>query len=75
MITLRIKGTAISDSSQDEVVLRITEDTSIIHVDGSEATMDELSKDAEIIAFYSPLLTRSLPPIGTAGKLILLNME
>ncbi|SDG24210.1 hypothetical protein SAMN04488542_1313 [Fontibacillus panacisegetis] len=73
--SIRVQGSGISTSSPAEVIVNITEDTSLIHVDGTEAAVNELTKDTKIVAFYSPLLTRSLPPIGNAEKVIVIPSE
>ncbi|MNN09595.1 Protease inhibitor precursor [compost metagenome] len=73
--SIRVQGSGIGASSPDEVVLNVSEDTTLIHVDGTKATVDELTKDAKVVAFYSPLLTRSLPPIGNAEKVIVVPAE
>lgn len=67
---IEISGIGLSETSQDRVILNINEDTQIVDPQGKTLKADVLTKDAAIIGFYSPLLTRSLPPIGTAWKLV-----
>lgn len=67
---IEISGIGLSETSQDRVILNINEDTQIVDPQGETLKPDVLIKDAAIIGFYSPLLTRSLPPIGTAWKLV-----
>lgn len=74
-VRIRVQGSAISASSPEEVILNITEATTLIHVDGTKAAVDELTKDTKVVTFYSPLLTRSLPPISNAEKVIVVPAE
>jgi hypothetical protein len=69
-ISITIKGTGLNDLSPSEVVLRISKDTVLIDKDGEAVKSSALVKGAEVMGFYSPLLTRSLPPIGTAVKVV-----
>ncbi|MNC68852.1 hypothetical protein D3C75_1194900 [compost metagenome] len=61
-----MKGAGLTDSSPEEVVLRIAKDT-VLQNDG----VSELTKGARVVGFYTPMLTKSLPPIGTALKMTL----
>ncbi|MBW4082072.1 copper amine oxidase N-terminal domain-containing protein [Paenibacillus sp. S150] len=70
-VSLRIQGSALSEKSQTEVVLRLTEDTAIINESGEATDRSGLVQGAEVIGFYGPVLTRSLPPTGTALKMVL----
>ncbi|MDH6428883.1 MULTISPECIES: stalk domain-containing protein [Paenibacillus] len=69
-ISITVKGSGLSELSQKEVVLRISEDTVLINKDGEAVKSSELVKGTKVIGFYSPVLTRSLPPIGTAVKVV-----
>ncbi|KWX71794.1 copper amine oxidase N-terminal domain-containing protein [Paenibacillus jilunlii] len=70
-VSIRIRGSALSEKSQNEVVLRLTKDTVIINENGETASSADVTQGAEVISFYSPMLTRSLPPSGTALKVVL----
>lgn len=70
-LSIFIKGNGLSDLSQKEVVLNISKDTVLINNDGEAVTSSELVKGAQVIGFYSPVLTRSLPPIGNAEKVVI----
>ena len=39
--------------------------------DGKALKTSDLVGDAEIIGYYGPVLTKSLPPIGNAIKIVL----
>ena len=51
-------------------MLNIAKDTLIVNHEGETVKAEELTKGAKVIGFYSPMLTRSLPPIGTAWKVV-----
>ncbi|OKP99680.1 copper amine oxidase N-terminal domain-containing protein [Paenibacillus sp. P46E] len=69
--SIRIRGSALSEKSQNEVVLRLTEATVVVNSNGEAVSPADLTEGAEVIGFYSPFLTRSLPPTGTALKVVL----
>ncbi|MEK5434832.1 copper amine oxidase N-terminal domain-containing protein [Paenibacillus sp. FSL H8-0261] len=69
-ISITVKGSGLNEQSQQEVVLRISKDTALINTDGKAVNSSELVKGAKVIGFYSPMLTKSLPPIGTAAKVV-----
>ncbi|GAA3409635.1 copper amine oxidase N-terminal domain-containing protein [Paenibacillus hodogayensis] len=70
-ISLRIKGKGITDKSPDEVVLRLNDKTVLTNTDGESVELSALTKGAKVIGYYNGVLTRSLPPIGTAWKIVL----
>lgn len=70
-VSFLIRGSALSEKSQNEVVLRLAKDTVVINENGEAASPADVIQGAEAISFYSPLLTRSLPPSGTALKVVL----
>lgn len=72
-LKIRVKGTGITEDSPEEVVLMLSPDTVIVNQEGKEMKASELEKDAQVLAFYSPVLTRSLPPIGKASKVVYLG--
>lgn len=69
-ISITVKGSGLNEMSQAEVVLNISADTVLMNQDGEAVQSSELVKGAKVIGFYSPMLTRSLPPIGTAVKVV-----
>lgn len=70
-VSVRVKGAGLTDSSPEEVVLRIAKDTVLQDADGKDIGVSELTKGARVVGFYTPMLTKSLPPIGTALKMTL----
>ncbi len=70
-VSVRVKGAGLTDRSPEEVVLRIAKDTVLQDADGKAIGVKELEKGARVVGFYTPMLTKSLPPIGTALKLTL----
>lgn len=74
-ISITVKGSGLSEQSQQEVVLRISKDTVLINNDGQAVKSSELVKGAKVMGFYSPMLTKSLPPIGTAVKVVVDSVQ
>ncbi|WP_246314519.1 copper amine oxidase N-terminal domain-containing protein [Paenibacillus foliorum] len=68
--SILIKGTKLSDSSQSEIVLQLTDETSIINKNGESVEKAQLVKGAQVVGFYGPAMTRSLPPMGKAWKVV-----
>ncbi|MDR0269086.1 peptidase [Paenibacillus sp.] len=60
------------DSNANDVILNITEDTQVIPVIGGEPA---LRAGTKIIAFHSPIMTRSLPGITNAEVVIVTSDE
>lgn len=69
-ISIAVKGSGLSEASQSEVILNINADTVLMNQNGEAVQSSELVKGAKVIGFYSPMLTKSLPPIGTAVKVV-----
>jgi len=68
---VNVEGEALSEGSQDHVVLTITEETVIVNARDQKAMKPEdLKPEMRVYAFYGPRLTRSLPPQGVAEKLV-----
>ncbi|MEK4061373.1 MULTISPECIES: copper amine oxidase N-terminal domain-containing protein [unclassified Paenibacillus] len=74
-LSIRIKGTALSEQSPSEVVLRLAEDTALVNESGEAVEASTLVQGAKVIGFYSPLMTKSLPPIGTALKVVVETVQ
>lgn len=68
---IEINGTRLTETAPDHVVLNIDKATSLVSQNGEAVKAEQLIKGAKVIGFYSPMLTRSLPPIGTAWKLVI----
>ncbi|MEK8129176.1 hypothetical protein WMW72_14820 [Paenibacillus filicis] len=69
-VSLRVKGEGLNAKSPAEVILRVTDATLLLNKEAEPVKADTLVKGARIIAFYPPLLTKSMPPIGTAWKIV-----
>lgn len=68
---VNVEGEALSEGSQEQVVLLITEETVIVNARDQKAMKPEdLKPEMRVYAFYGPKLTRSLPPQGVAEKLV-----
>lgn len=72
-LKITVKGTGMTEGSPEEVVLMLLPETVIVNQEGKVMKASELEKDAKVLAFYSPALTRSLPPIGKAAKVVYLG--
>jgi len=69
-----IKGDKLSDSSFETIVLNTTDTTTILGTkDNQKIATSELKKGDKVYAFYGPMLTKSLPPIGQATKIVVEN--
>ncbi|WP_150270005.1 copper amine oxidase N-terminal domain-containing protein [Paenibacillus tepidiphilus] len=74
-LSFHIKGDKLTDLSQSEIVLRVDKDTVIINDKGEALDSSALVQGAKVTAFYGPVMTRSLPPIGGAEKVIVSSMQ
>lgn len=69
-MSLLVKGTGLTETSPSEVVLQISDKTAIVDKNGDKVEKAALVKGANVIGFYGPALTKSLPPIGQAWKIV-----
>lgn len=67
---IEIKGTRLAETAPDHIVLNINNSTSLVNQEGEAVKAEQLTKGAKVIGFFSPMMTRSLPPIGTAWKVV-----
>lgn len=70
-IRVLVKGDPLNEMSQKEIALRVNKDTVLIDKDGNTVNSSELVKGTQIIGFYGPAMTKSLPPIGNAVKIVI----
>lgn len=68
---IEISGSRLTETAPDHVILNISKDTQLVNHQGETIKPEELTKGTKVIGFYSPVLTRSLPPIGTAWKVVI----
>ncbi|RTE09937.1 copper amine oxidase N-terminal domain-containing protein [Paenibacillus whitsoniae] len=73
--SLLIKGSGLTETAPDEVVLHLSEDTAVVNPNGEPVNKAALVKGASVIGFYGPALTKSLPPIGNAWKVVVVPTE
>ncbi|MED1784869.1 copper amine oxidase N-terminal domain-containing protein [Brevibacillus fortis] len=66
-----VEGQAITTKSQEKIMLTISEKTVIVSAkDNKVLKPEELKEDSKVFAFYSPMMTRSLPAIAAAEKIV-----
>ncbi|WP_246078952.1 copper amine oxidase N-terminal domain-containing protein [Paenibacillus piri] len=69
-VSLVIEGSGLTEQSPGEVVLRLTDETPVINMSGKAVDRSKLVQGTKVVGVYGPVLTRSLPPIGSAWKII-----
>lgn len=74
-LSIRVKGEGLTETSPGEVVLNLTKDTAIVDKNGDKIATSKLTKGANVIGFYGPALTKSLPPMGTAWKIVVADKD
>lgn len=74
-ISITVKGMGMSEVSPEEVVLGISADTILVDLEGNAIKQEQLKQGARVLAYYGPVLTKSLPPIGQALKVVYLGQE
>ncbi|AMA73423.1 MULTISPECIES: copper amine oxidase N-terminal domain-containing protein [Aneurinibacillus] len=72
-IQVHIDGESDQNIAND-VVLNITSETNVVSKDGKVLSPDQLKTGNEVIAYYGPVMTLSLPPMGKADTIIM-NMN
>lgn len=66
-----VEGQGLTENAPEKVALIINEDTKIVSAkDNKELAPEDLKADMKVFAYYGPKLTRSLPPIGVAEKIV-----
>ncbi|MGE5704603.1 MAG: copper amine oxidase N-terminal domain-containing protein, partial [Clostridia bacterium] len=66
-----LKGQGLNSNGYESVVLHLSADTKLINAkDNSELDADQLKQGQRVIAFYGPMMTRSMPPQGGAVKIL-----
>jgi len=74
--TITVLGRGLTPSDQDEVILSITKDTKIINSKGKKVSLDQVVKEKKAVKVdYSPVMTKSLPPRGTAISIIVQDQQ
>lgn len=71
-----VEGRGLTTTSPEKVALIINKDTVIVSArDNKVMKPEELKADMQVYTFYGPKLTRSLPPIGVAEKIVVEIVE
>ncbi|MGG1660447.1 copper amine oxidase N-terminal domain-containing protein [Brevibacillus sp. NRS-1366] len=71
-----VEGQGLTQTSPEKVALMINDKTVIVSAkDNKVLKPEDLKADMNVYAFYGPKLTRSLPPIGTAEKIVVEVVE
>ncbi|MGH4124091.1 MAG: hypothetical protein ACREV6_14290 [Clostridium sp.] len=71
---IEIKGERIGESGFDNIILNISQKTKIVDFKtGVELKVHDIKKDSKVAAYYGGKLTRSIPPIGFAEKIVLIK--
>ncbi|MGZ9586340.1 hypothetical protein [Paenibacillus marinisediminis] len=63
----------VTVAGANPVILNVNKDTKIVDEKGKKLNVDALDKNVNITATYGPAMTRSLPPIATAEKIVVHN--
>lgn len=66
-----IEGERTEENLYDKIYLNITKNTKILDESGKKLNIEDIEEGGKIQAFYGPIVTRSMPPIGSAEKIIL----
>lgn len=74
-LSIFVKGFGMSEFSMEEVVLRVDADSTIVDLEGNAIDAKELTQGTKVLAYYGPVLTKSLPPIGHAVKIVYLGSQ
>lgn len=74
-LSIRIKGSALTGLSQSEIILRLSAETTLVDESGNPVEQSVLTQGAKVIGFYTPVMTRSLPPIATALKVVIESVQ
>nr|P43131.1 RecName: Full=Protease inhibitor; AltName: Full=BBRPI; Contains: RecName: Full=Serine protease inhibitor; Contains: RecName: Full=Serine protease inhibitor C; Contains: RecName: Full=Serine protease inhibitor B; Contains: RecName: Full=Serine protease inhibitor A; Flags: Precursor [Brevibacillus choshinensis]pir/A43939/ proteinase inhibitor BbrPI - Bacillus brevis [Brevibacillus brevis]BAA01538.1 protease inhibitor precursor [Brevibacillus brevis] len=66
-----VEGQALAENAPEKVALIVGKDTKIVSAkDNKELAPEDLKAEMKVFAYYGPKLTRSLPPIGVAEKIV-----
>ncbi|MGG4553482.1 copper amine oxidase N-terminal domain-containing protein [Paenibacillus humicus] len=65
-----VKGQGLTDLSQNDIVLRLSDDTAIVDKEGEPVEPGSIEQGTKVIGFYQPVMTKSLPAISQAVKIV-----
>ncbi len=68
-----IKGERLGEGGFDNIILNVSSNTKIVDLKtGKELKVDDIKKGSNVVAYYGGNLTKSLPPIGSAEKIVVI---
>ncbi|CAH2212058.1 stalk domain-containing protein [Tepidibacter aestuarii] len=59
----------------NQIKFNINEDTEIVDLDGMKLSKDDIKDASEIIVYHDQKMTRSLPPIANAQKIVVADLN
>lgn len=59
----------------NQIKFNINEDTEIVDLDGMKLSKDDIKDESKIVVYHDPKMTRSLPPIANAKKIVVANLN
>lgn len=69
-VSYLVKGQGLTDLSQNDIVLRLSDDTAIVDKEGKPVDQGSIKQGSKVIGFYQPVMTKSLPAISKAVKIV-----
>ncbi|MCM3129355.1 copper amine oxidase N-terminal domain-containing protein [Paenibacillus provencensis] len=73
--SLLIQSGMLAANPQSEIVLQINEDTQVVNTKGEKVDPASITDEDYVIGFHNGVLTRSLPPIGNAIKIVVDSVD
>lgn len=73
--SLLIQSGILAANPQSEIVLQINEDTQVVNTKGEKVDPASITDEDYVIGFHNGVLTRSLPPIGNAIKIVVDSVD
>ena len=71
---IEIKGEKLGESGFDNIILNISDKTKIVDFKtGKELKSEDIRKSSRVVAYYNGKLTKSIPPIGFAEKIVVIK--
>ncbi|MCM3784757.1 copper amine oxidase N-terminal domain-containing protein [Neobacillus mesonae] len=73
--SLLIQSGILAANPHSEIVLQINEDTQVFNTKGEKVDPASITDEDYVIGFHNGVLTRSLPPIGNAIKIVVDSVD
>ena len=61
------------EGQYQQIKFNVGEQTKIVTVEGDELSTNDIKEGTRLEVFYGPRMTRSLPPMATAKKIVVLK--